>query len=151
MEHEEPVLNQVNIVAGDFARSLDFYRRLGIEFAPPVTNRTGDPFHENGETPNGLRFELDSALFARVWNRGWATRPDLVGRMVLGFGLASRDAVDRVYAELIGAGYPGLAPPHDAFWGARYAIVEDPNGVAVGLMSPIDPARKTQPPAGGLD
>jgi hypothetical protein len=96
MEHEKPVLNQVNIVAGDFALSLDFYRRLGVEFAPSVTNRTGGPFHENGETPNGLRFELDSAAFARVWNRGWATRPDLVGRMVLGFGLASREAVDRV-------------------------------------------------------
>ena len=28
------------------------------------------------------------------------------------------------------------------------AIVEDPNGVAVGVMSPIDPERKTWPPAG---
>ena len=105
----------------------------------------------NGETPNGLRFELDSTQFAKVWNQGWAARSDLAGRMVLGFGLASRDAVDRVYAELSGAGYAGLAPPHDAFWGARYAILEDPNGIAVGLMSPIDPARKAPPPAGWAD
>ena len=149
MEHEKPVLNQVNIVAGDFARSLDFYRRLGVEFAS--ANHTDAPFHANGETPNGLRFELDSAQFAKVWNQGWAARSDLAGRMVLGFGLASRDAVDRVYAELSGAGYAGLAPPHDAFWGARYAILEDPNGIAVGLMSPIDPARKAPPPAGWAD
>ena len=32
--------------------------------------------------------------------------------------------------------------PYDAFWGARYAIVEDPDGNAVGLMSPIDPDRQ---------
>src|SRR5919201_5957061 len=149
MEHEKPVLNQVNIVAGDFGRSLEFYRRLGVEFAS--ADRTGAPFHVNGETPNGLRLELDSAEFAKVWNPGWAARPELAGRMVLGFGVASRYAVDRVYAELSGAGYAGLAPPHDAFWGARYAILEDPNGIAVGLMSPIDPARMAPPPAGWAD
>jgi len=27
-------------------------------------------------------------------------------------------------------------------------VVEDPNGIAVGLMSPIDPDRKTWPPEG---
>jgi catechol 2,3-dioxygenase-like lactoylglutathione lyase family enzyme len=149
MKHEKPVLNQVNIVVGDFARSLDFYRWLGVEFAS--ANRTGAPFHVNGETQNGLRLELDSAQFAKVWNPGWAAQSDLARRMVLGFGVASRDAVDRVYAELSGAGYVGLAPPHDAFWGARYAILEDPNGIAVGLMSPIDPARKAPPPAGWAD
>jgi hypothetical protein len=30
--------------------------------------------------------------------------------------------------------------------GARYAVVTDPDGNAVGLMSPIDSARKTMPP-----
>jgi uncharacterized glyoxalase superfamily protein PhnB len=44
------------------------------------------------------------------------------------------------------AGYRGLQLPFDAFWGARYAIVEDPDGIAIGLMSPIDPTRRTAPP-----
>jgi catechol 2,3-dioxygenase-like lactoylglutathione lyase family enzyme len=151
MDGAKPILDQVNIVAGNFGGSLDFYRRLGVEFPQPVSGRTGDQFHANGKTPNGFRFELDSAPFARVWNQGWAARSDLVGHIVLGFGLASREEVDRVYAQLTEAGHPGLAPPHDAFWGARYAIVEDPNGIAVGLMSPVDPARKTQPPSGWAD
>jgi hypothetical protein len=34
----------------------------------------------------------------------------------------------------------------DAFWGARYAIVADPDGNDVGLMSPIDESRRTWPP-----
>jgi uncharacterized glyoxalase superfamily protein PhnB len=46
------------------------------------------------------------------------------------------------------AGYLGLQPPFDAFWGARYAILEDPNGAAVGLMSPIDPEKRFWPPPG---
>jgi len=148
MERNKPVFDQVSIVAGSFNRSFDFYRRLGVSFPEPVTGRVGDPFHANAETSNGLRFELDSAAFAAVWNPGWAARSDLVGRVVLGFGVASREEVDRIYAELTSAGHPGLAPPHDAFWGARYAIIEDPNGTAVGVMSAIDPGGKTSPPSG---
>ena len=148
MEHQMPVLEQVNIVTGNFARSLDFYSRLGVEFPSLGDDPTEDHFHANGETSNEFRLELDSAAFARVWNQAWSASPDLQGRIVLGFSVVTRDEVDRLYAELTGAGYAGLAPPYDAFWGARYAIVEDPNGVAVGVMSPIDPARKTWPPAG---
>ena len=44
------------------------------------------------------------------------------------------------------AGYRGLQEPVDAFWGARYAIIEDPDGIAVGVMSPILPDRKSPPP-----
>ena len=59
---------------------------------------------------------------------------------------ASRDAVDERYAELVAAGHPGRQPPYDTFWGARYAVVEDPDGNPVGLMSPVDPARRSAPP-----
>jgi len=57
-----------------------------------------------------------------------------------------RDAVDAIYADLTGAGHPGVQPPFDAFWGGRYAIVADPDGIQVGLMSRNDEARKTWPP-----
>jgi uncharacterized glyoxalase superfamily protein PhnB len=41
-----------------------------------------------------------------------------------------------------------IAGSQRAFWGARYAIIEDPNGIPVGVMSPIEPGRKTSPPSG---
>jgi hypothetical protein len=41
------------------------------------------------------------------------------------------------------AGYAGQQAPFDAFFGARYAIVTDPDGNAVGIMSPRDPARQS--------
>jgi uncharacterized glyoxalase superfamily protein PhnB len=67
--------------------------------------------------------------------------------------LPSRDAVDGRYDELTADGFPGRQAPYDAFWGARYAIVADPDGRDVGLMSPIDPDRRYTPdpssPAGG--
>jgi hypothetical protein len=41
--------------------------------------------------------------------------------------------------------------PYDAFWGARYAIVADPDGNEVGLMSPRDDDRRSFPPADSPD
>jgi uncharacterized glyoxalase superfamily protein PhnB len=35
---------------------------------------------------------------------------------VLGFRVSSRDTVDRIYADLTGAGYKSQQPPCDAFW-----------------------------------
>ncbi len=82
---------------------------------------------------------------ARLWHAAWRNDPATVG-VVIGFSLPTREAVDEHYAELTSAGYAGRQPPFDAFWGARYAIVADPDGNDVGLMSPIDESRRTWPP-----
>jgi catechol 2,3-dioxygenase-like lactoylglutathione lyase family enzyme len=136
-----PVLDQLNLVVGDMPRSLDFYRRLGLEI--DETSPTWVPHHRNIRNENGMDLELDSTTFTPQWNQGWGK-----GRTgaVIGFKVATRDEVDRLYAELIAAGHTGQQPPYDAFWGARYAIVEDPDGNAVGLMSPSDPAQRKRPP-----
>ena len=68
---------------------------------------------------------------------------------MVGFKLASSDAVDALYADLTGAGYRGQQAPYNAFWGSRYAVVEDPDGNPVGLMGPMDVTlrRDVQPPS----
>jgi uncharacterized glyoxalase superfamily protein PhnB len=67
---------------------------------------------------------------------------------VLGFKVVSRERVDEIYAGLVAAGYRRQQRPYDAFWGARYAVIEDPDGNAVGIMSPVDPNRRSQPDFG---
>jgi catechol 2,3-dioxygenase-like lactoylglutathione lyase family enzyme len=93
-----------------------------------------------------IAFDLDSTAFAQCWNSAWKGRTDLRGRVVVGFGVATRAAVDEVFRDMTGAGYRGLQEPHDAFWGARYAIIEDPDGIAVGVMSPVSLDKKSPPP-----
>jgi uncharacterized glyoxalase superfamily protein PhnB len=44
--------------------------------------------------------------------------------VILGFSLASREAVDDTYRALTAAGYLGRQEPYDAFFGARYAVVQ---------------------------
>jgi uncharacterized glyoxalase superfamily protein PhnB len=137
-----PDLHMLNLVVTDMAASLDFYRRLGIA-VPPGQDVTGA--HVQLRMPGGFSLELDTAGSVRLWHAGWRADPTGV-KVVAGFALATREAVDQRYAELTAAGYPGRQPPFDAFWGARYAIVADPDGNDIGLMSPIEEARRTWPP-----
>jgi uncharacterized glyoxalase superfamily protein PhnB len=62
-----------------------------------------------------------------------------------GFSYPTSEAVDEAYLAATAAGYPGRQPPYHAFWGTRYAIVADPDGNDVGLMGPVDPARRYVP------
>ncbi len=143
-------LDQLNIVCADPAASIAFYRRLGVDIPEQAVWRTPTGIHHVGASDRSgdqaIHLDLDSAPFAQIWNTGWADRDDLRGRVVVGFSVPTRAAVDDIYGDMTGAGYRGLQQPFDAFWGARYAIIEDPDGVAVGLMSPIEPDRKSPPP-----
>jgi len=142
MSDTAPELHMLNLVVGDTAASVDFYRRLGVELP---SGETPSDAHVAMRTPGGFSLEFDTAESVRLWHAGW--RADPAGtRVVIGFALPSREAVDDRYAELTAAGYTGRQPPFDAFWGARYAIVADPDGNDVGLMSPMDKARGTRPP-----
>jgi uncharacterized glyoxalase superfamily protein PhnB len=146
MERTRPILNQLNIVSSDLEASIAFYRLLGVDIPDQRVWRTASGAHHASAEEAGTDLDLDSATFSQVWNTGWRGRKDLAGRVVVGFSVTSREEVDRLYAEMMAAGHRGLRAPWDAFWGARYAIIEDPDGVAVGLMSPISDDRKTPPP-----
>jgi len=142
MASDAPVLAQLNLVVADMAASVAFYRRLGltIDDSHPWSGH-----HIDIPMPGGFELHLDTVEFARRWNRGCRGQAG-TAHTVIGFNVPSREAVDRIYADLTGAGYAGQQPPYDAFWGARYAVVEDPDGNPIGVMSPPDPAYRSTPP-----
>ncbi len=140
MTRKPAVFDQLNIVVRDMDAAVDFYLRLGIEI--PDTLPEWPAHHRTAAMAGEVEVEFDSTAFTAQWNTGWpASQPGVV----IGFRVATREDVDDLYEELTGAGHVGQQAPYDAFWGARYAIVEDPSGNAVGLMSPSDPARRTRP------
>lgn len=147
----KPLFDQVNLICGNMDASLAFYRRLGIEIPDTAVWRTrsgGHHANDTGQSPDDrdIHFCLDSTSFAQCWNSGWAGRTDLNGRVFIGFRVAERLDVDDLFRRMTSAGYRALQEPGDAFWGARFAIIEDPDGIAVGLMSPKSPDRKSPPP-----
>lgn len=147
----KPTLDQINLVCADPEASIAFYRRLGVEIRDARVWRTPTGIHhvtaiEREGADQRIGLDLDSTAFAPHWNTGWKGRTDLRGRVVIGFSLPTRQDVDDLYREMVAASYRGLQEPWDAFWGARYAIIEDPDGIAVGLMSPVSPDKRSPPP-----
>ena len=124
-----PQLTAIGIVASDLARSIRFYRLLGIDV--PETSEEG---HIDTFLPNGVRFMLDSEDVIRSFMPDW-TREN--GNQVsLAFECASPAEVDEVHARVVAAGFESEKDPWDAFWGQRYALLIDPDGVRVNLYAP---------------
>jgi uncharacterized glyoxalase superfamily protein PhnB len=144
MREVRPILNQLNLVARDFDATCAFYRRLGLEVPDRPVSPEGIR-HAEVTMPNDFTLEFDNHTLARIYNAGWR-RPQGGSTALIGFAVEARADVDRIYGELVGAGYEGRQPPYDTFWGARYAVVADPDGRDVGIMSPLDDERRSWPP-----
>lgn len=137
---DKPTFDQINIVVRDMPAMLEFYRVLGLEVADMEPD--WEQHHRKATTGDGFDIDFDSQAFARQWNRGW---PAGASGAVIGFRVVERSTVDELFERLPSTGYLAQQEPYDAFWGARYAIVADPDGNSVGIMSAADPSRRSRP------
>lgn len=125
-------LDAVGIVVEDMARSLRFYRRLGLAVPPEAD---GEP-HVEVTLPGGLRLAWDTVETIRSFDPEW--RPEGRGGLIsLAFRCGSPGEVDEIYARMVAYGYAGRREPWDAFWGQRYAVIHDPDGNTADLFCPI--------------
>jgi len=123
-----PQLNAIGVVASDMAQSITFYRLLGIDVP-----ETPDEGHVDTFLPSGVRFMLDSEDTMRSFRPDWARATG--NQVALAFECASPAEVDEVYARVVAAGFHGEKEPWDAFWGQRYAQLQDPDAVGVDLFA----------------
>lgn len=124
-----PELNGVGIVVSDMARSIRFYRLLGLDVP-----ETPDEGHVDAFLPNGVRFMLDTEDVVRSFRPDWTRETG--NQLGLALECGSPAEVDDVYARVIAAGFRGEKEPWDAFWGQRHAQLQDPDGVPVDLYAP---------------
>jgi catechol 2,3-dioxygenase-like lactoylglutathione lyase family enzyme len=119
------------IFAHDVARSLSFYRLLGL------------PVPESGEThvavdlPGGNTLSFDTEETIAGMHPGWAPPSSPIGRLALAFGVDTPAQVDELFETVTAAGHAGPLKPYDAPWGQRYATVADPDGNWVDLFAPL--------------
>jgi catechol 2,3-dioxygenase-like lactoylglutathione lyase family enzyme len=125
-----PRFDLIGLVVADMARSLAFYRRLGID----LPDSADDQPHVEGHLPGGLRIAWDTADTIRSYDPGW-TPPSGGHGISLAFACDDPADVDSTYAALVDAGHAGHLEPWDAFWGQRYAVVHDPDGNSVDLFA----------------
>jgi uncharacterized glyoxalase superfamily protein PhnB len=124
-----PRLNALGIVSSDLARSIRFYRLLGLDFPE------GEQPHVEAVLPNGLRLMLDSEDVVRGFRPDWQRVTG--NQLALAFECESAAEVDATYARVAEAGFPGEKEPWDAFWGQRYAQLRDPDGVPVDVYAAL--------------
>ena len=125
-----PQLNACGIVVSDMAPSIRFYRLLGLDVP-----ETPDEGHVDTFLPNGVRFMLDTEETVLSFRPDWIRETG--NQLSLAFECASPAEVDEVYASVTAAGFHGEKEPWDAFWGQRYAQLEDPDGVPVDLYAAL--------------
>jgi len=125
----------VGVVVADMARSLAFYRRLGIDLPADADDQP----HVEARVAGGLRLVWDTVDVIRSFDPAWTTPSGSHG-IELAFACDSPAEVDSTYAALVAAGYDGHLDPWDAFWGQRYAVVHDPDGNAVDLFAALGTA-----------
>lgn len=125
-----PELNGVGIVVSDKARSIRFYRLLGLDVP-----ETPDEGHVDAFLPNGVRFMLDTEDVVRSFRPDWTRETG--NQLGLALECGSPAEVDDVYARVIAAGFRGEKEPWDAFWGQRYAQLADPDGTPVDLFAAL--------------
>ncbi|WP_422769327.1 VOC family protein [Plantactinospora sp. WMMC1484] len=127
-----PTLDLIGLAVADMARSLAFYRRLGLEIPAGADTEP----HVEVTLPGGLRLAWDTVEIMRSFDPGW-TAPG-GSQIGLAFRCADPAEVDSWYAELTAAGHHGHLKPWDAVWGQRYAVLHDPDGNTVDLFAPLD-------------
>ncbi|MEX0749425.1 MAG: VOC family protein [Dehalococcoidia bacterium] len=135
---QPPTFTGLHLFVRDMRATAAFYRRLGFDVPD-------DEQHAVFSLASGVVVALGSHALTQSYNPGWQAPPGK-GAMALQFDVPSRQAVDDLYHDLTAAGYDSELAPIDAFWGARYAEVLDPDGNTVGFHSPRDASMRGAPP-----
>ena len=112
----------------DLAKSIAFYRRLGLDIAEPRADRPVS-IHRMGSGVSLLLTESFAARYDPTW-----TRPDAGYQQLMEFYVGDDTAVDACWADLTSAGYHGRMSPAQTA-GPYAAMVDDPDGNVILLTS----------------
>ena len=132
--------------AGEIARSKEVHPMLLQQFGgvyddqqiAQYVNEVGQRAAKASQRPD-LQYTftvLDSEEIILSFLPDWK-RVD--GNQVsLAFECGSPAEVDEIYARVTEAGFEGEKEPWDAYWGQRYALLGDPDGVRINLYAALE-------------
>lgn len=129
----ESRINVITIAVDDLQRSLDFYRRLGLE-SPGII---GTEFPGNERTPSGAAamFQLQGGLILALYPRpelakdaGISMGAPGAGEFSLGHIVESKAEVDALLARAEAAGATLTDEPHERPWGIYSGYFRDLDG-----------------------
>ncbi len=123
-------LDAIGIISKDMPKSILFYQLLGVEL-----KGIQGVDHWEGTTPSGVRLMLDSVALMKEINPDWKEANG--SNIVLCFKQKTPKDVDKLYSKIKSSGFKSIKEPWDAFWGQRYASVQDPNQNQIDLFATL--------------
>ncbi len=132
-------LYMIGVITRDMGKSVEFYRRLGLDIPEGSENEA----HVQVKMSGGLTFFLDAQ--PSRWDPGFVADdengdPRRLGAsgaypFVLEFYLKDRATLEAKYAELIGFGYRSRRAPYITAFNMCFALIYDPDGNTILLSA----------------
>ncbi|GCE21504.1 VOC family protein [Dictyobacter kobayashii] len=116
-------LYMLGLVPQNMEKSLEFYRRLGLDI----------PAGSEGQRHVAVKMKGDLTFFL---NAGFPAEAAGHSAVILEFYLQDRTEVDARYAELTGLGHPSHQPPiFSSAINVYFAMLKDPDGNIIMLSA----------------
>ena len=120
-------LQAIGIVSEDLQKAVRFYKLLGVEL-----KEAGGADHYDATLPNGMKLMVDTVGLIQSFEPGFKKVRGT--GLTLCFNPGSAAKVNALYQTIVDAGFASVKEPWDAFWGQRYACVQDPDGNQIDLF-----------------
>jgi uncharacterized glyoxalase superfamily protein PhnB len=124
-------IDAVGVSSSDLKKTAAFYELLGFEFDEI---KEGEDHVEPLTEPGGMRLMIDSK---KLMMELIHAQPVPSNHSAFAILYDSPAEVNAVAERAKRAGHTIVAQPWDAFWGQRYAIVQDPDGYRIDLFAPL--------------
>lgn len=120
-------LDMVGIIVQDMEKACAFYQHLGFEIK---SEKRADYVELDN---HGVRISLNSK---EIIEGIYGFRTKSIGeRIELAFLCDSAEEVNQICRSMADNGYTIVKEPWDAFWGQRYAIIQDVDDNLISLFS----------------
>lgn len=124
-------LKMVGVIVEDMQKSVEFYRRLGVDIPDEAVTKHHTPI-QMGD----LTFFLNSKRFNASWDPA-KTEASGGYRIILEFLMDSPTAVDDRYQELTDYGYTGHVAPYITSFNMYFAMINDPDDNTILLSAEL--------------
>lgn len=131
MPRSTPRMIGLYLFVSDLEKTKAFYAALGLHIEP-----VSDMF-ARASWSDKVMLEFGTKKLTDSYDPNFEV-PGFLSKSTINFEVGSEVEVDSTFVRLTDLGYQGHLAPIDAPWGARFAIVQDPDGNFVGLHSPRD-------------
>lgn len=125
-------LHSVTIIVRDLAKSIAFYRMLGLDIPDGLENET----HVDCTSAGSMNICLVPETTVQQHRPGWQY-PGANGSISLHFKCSTQGDVDVMYTKFMNEEYQSSMLPYNTPWGERYAQVLDPDGNTVALFASL--------------